>query len=465
MSFLSRYRWPALILLLFGGFYLALTLGNHVHFGTSGWDLGIFQQTLYQYAHGFLGPNTVRRVPTLLADHFEPIMFLLAPFWWIFREWTLLIIQIVAVMLGGAGVFAVIYDKERPKSYGWGLAGMGLFFVHWPLIQAVTFDYHNNVLGAMLLPWLLWCVLQRRWPPLYLLLALFLSTKETSSLFVVLLGTGMLFQRETRRHGIAVTAVGIFGYVLSVQFFIPLFSGGIYPHWVYDALGTSSGEALLHLITQPLSSLALLVDQPEKQDFWEYGLLSGGIFLFRWPRLLLLAVPVAAMKLFSSEPNHWTVWYHYQAELASLTAIAVIWTCLRLPKRWALAMVSIVLAMNIFIVSKMTISDRYTPFRQMVMTSFSPLKPWQTAAYKAIQRIPQDATVSAQNVLIPHLADRHGIYLFPDYGDAEYILVHTDAYNVWPLDDREAMARQIGDIENNGFHRIFDEQGILLYKR
>lgn len=466
MSFLSRYRWPALMLLLFGGFYLALTLGNHVHFGTSGWDLGIFQQTLYHYAHGFLGPNTVRRVPTLLADHFEPIMFLLAPFWWIFREWTLLFVQVIAIMIGGAGVFAVINDKERPQSYGWGLAGMALFFVHWSLIQAITFDYHNNVIAAMLLPWLLWCVLQRRWLPLYILAALVLLCKETSSLLICALGLGMLPPRSTRRHGLVMTGLGILWYLLSVQFLIPLFAGGQYNHWVYQALGQSAGQAVIHILTNPVHALSLLFDQEEKLRFWKYLLISGGILLLRWPRLALLAAPLIAMKMFSSEPNHWSVWFHYQAELASLTAIAVGWTCLRLDRRLAVGLVVLVLGTNLFLDAKMTLADGFTPFRRMIMTSFSPLLPWQQAAYKAMALIPPYASVSTQNVFIPHLAGRKGIYLFPDYGSADFVLLHTDAYNVWPLADRPAMAREMQDLEAQGtFQKVFEENNILLYKR
>jgi uncharacterized membrane protein len=56
----------------------AISIYRHDDFATHGYDLGIFDQTIWGYSHFVVIPNTVKRVPDLLGDHFHPILVSLA---------------------------------------------------------------------------------------------------------------------------------------------------------------------------------------------------------------------------------------------------------------------------------------------------------------------------------------------------------------------------------------------------
>lgn len=466
---LLRAHFPAILISLAAGcFFLVIGLAQHAHFATSGWDFGIFMQALYHYAHGILGPNTVRGVPTLLGDHLEPIMFLLVPLWWIFRENTLFVVQSFAVTIGGLGVYTAVMAREDHWKRLYATAALMLFCVHWSLTQAVTFDYHNNVLGMMLLPWIIVAVQYKKWLWMWLLTILLLMTKETAGLLVMMLGLGMVLttKKEERLQGALLISVGILYFLLAIKVLIPFFAQGSYAHLTYDRLGSSLGDMLLFMLQHPLQTLQMFFDAPEKLQFWKYTLASGGFLLLLWPRLLLLALPLIAMKMLSSKDNHWGIWFHYQVELSVLISIALGWTCMRITRPVAVSAILLLLSINIWLTARMPLADRFTPAHSQIARIFSPLSAWQQAAQEALRMIPEDASVSVNNTLVPHLASRHHIFLFPEYDRAEYILLHEDTYNVWPLATREDMevarARLAADPE---FEVIFAKEGIVLYKR
>src|SRR4029077_20611798 len=60
--------------------YSAVSIYRFDHFAANGFDLGIQDQTVWRYSRLQIIPNTVLGVPTLLGDHFNPILMLLAPF-------------------------------------------------------------------------------------------------------------------------------------------------------------------------------------------------------------------------------------------------------------------------------------------------------------------------------------------------------------------------------------------------
>lgn len=463
----KQQHWAWGLAAFFGISYFILSLLLQYHFRTSGWDMGIFQQTLYQYAHGILGPNTVRNVPTLLGDHFELLLFLISPLWWILREYTLFFVQAAAVSIGGMGVYAVI-RHTRPEAPRWiALGAMTLFFIHWSLVQAMTFDFHNNVLGAMLLPWLILCLIQSRWKSLWILAVLFLMSKETASLTLLFLGIGMLIfgPVKARVHGVGLAILSLLWYFTTVRWLIPLFGSGSYAHWSYEALGSNTTEALFTILRHPLNVIALLFNAPEKHVFWLYSLGTGGMFLFRWPRLLLLALPLVAMKLFSSEPNHWGIWYHYQVELAIFVALASGWTALLLKTRTAKVLLISLLLINGMASFTMTMNDRVTPLYRLGYELLRPRDPWKNAAVEAIAQIPQYAAVSTNNLLAPHLTQRAQLTLFPQIDGAEYVLLHRDTTNVWPLGTREDMERAQQDfLDTTNTIPLYAKDGIELYR-
>ncbi len=110
----KHFVWFAIILSVFLVIFGAISLVNHYLFRTYALDLGMFNQAirnaaLFQKPTFTLSP-TGQEMP-FLATHFSPIIFLFTPLYYIFGNYTLLIVQIVAVLFGGVGAY--FYSKNR----------------------------------------------------------------------------------------------------------------------------------------------------------------------------------------------------------------------------------------------------------------------------------------------------------------------------------------------------------------
>jgi uncharacterized membrane protein len=68
-----------IVLAFFALVYASISLVNHYVFRTNGYDLGIYNQILYSYAHFkiSLAPIQQPLINHIYADHFEPILWYL----------------------------------------------------------------------------------------------------------------------------------------------------------------------------------------------------------------------------------------------------------------------------------------------------------------------------------------------------------------------------------------------------
>ena len=54
-----------------------ITISRHIHFQTTGFDLGLFDQAVYQYSQGiFPAGSSIRGVTNIESDHFNPVLIL-----------------------------------------------------------------------------------------------------------------------------------------------------------------------------------------------------------------------------------------------------------------------------------------------------------------------------------------------------------------------------------------------------
>ena len=141
------------VLAFFGLTYGLVSLANHYLFRTYAYDLGIYNQALWDTAHLRLNANSVMRYNNLLGDHFTLVQLLWAPLYWLFGSYTLLLVQIGLILLGGLGAYRLHLQRSQDTQPAAALGLMVLFLSARGIYSAVAFDYHDNVVAAMLLPW------------------------------------------------------------------------------------------------------------------------------------------------------------------------------------------------------------------------------------------------------------------------------------------------------------------------
>ena len=90
-----------------GVLYCLISLVNHYLFKTYSLDLGFYTHIMYDYAHVRIDDYFIfSRAPrSVLSDHFDLYLMLLSPLIYVFGSYTLLIVQIAGVLLGGWGVY------------------------------------------------------------------------------------------------------------------------------------------------------------------------------------------------------------------------------------------------------------------------------------------------------------------------------------------------------------------------
>ena len=87
-------RWLKLLifwLLALSLLYSTLALLRHAHFQSGGFDLGLYDQTVWKYAH-FLSPYNTIKDRFILGDHLNLTLPLIAPLYWLWSDVRLLLI-------------------------------------------------------------------------------------------------------------------------------------------------------------------------------------------------------------------------------------------------------------------------------------------------------------------------------------------------------------------------------------
>ncbi|MBP9718585.1 DUF2079 domain-containing protein [Candidatus Gracilibacteria bacterium] len=457
------------LIILAGIAYGLLSLIPHFNFQTNAFDMGIFNQTIQQYANGVLGPNTVRSVPILLADHLELLLFIFSPLYWLFGSYTLLIVQIAATLFGGYGVYLFVKNQLSTHQRGEliALTAAATFFMFFGLLTALAFDYHNNVVGIMFLPWMMYFSLRKKYVPYYFMLALLLISKENMGLISAFWGISLLFEKDhkAKLHGLITFLVSGIYVVASLKIIAALNTTGQYDHWQYSALGSSPTQALLYIITHPLATLGLLFNDPIKIKVWILLMLSGGIFVIGKPRYALLLIPIIAQKFLSDMPSFWGYAFHYSVEFAPIIAIGAalaIGTHIK-NKRLQLLLLSGLLISNVVILTRIHFYNGESLSRLFTPTYYTGPSNKDTLV-RALDFIQDAPSVSAQNTIVPHLKNRN-IYLYPEVKDSNFIVLNSRDTNSWPLTATDIKAA-IGSLqENTSYKKVFDEEEIMIFER
>src|SRR5258706_6470611 len=88
--------------------YATLSIVRHNHFQSGGFDLGLYDQEVWQYSR-FLWPYNSVKERFILGDHLTLTLPLVAPLFWIWNDVRmLLILQAVAVSMSAYAVYLLV---------------------------------------------------------------------------------------------------------------------------------------------------------------------------------------------------------------------------------------------------------------------------------------------------------------------------------------------------------------------
>ena len=122
----------------------------------------MFNQALFQFSIGENAQFTqgiVGEEVNYLCDHFSPVIILLSPLRFVLGTYTLLLVQIFAVLINAYFLYRIALEKELGETKALLVAALGLSM--WPVFAALSYDFHTNVIAACLLPGMYFFLLKR----------------------------------------------------------------------------------------------------------------------------------------------------------------------------------------------------------------------------------------------------------------------------------------------------------------
>lgn len=446
------------IIVFFGLIYISISLVNHYNFYTSGFDLGIYNHALNDYANFSWNNPTLltlanRNIENILGDHFSLYVLLISPLRWIFGTYTLLIFQISAVLFGGYGIYKLIHHFN--KSHKIAMMAMIHFFLIWGIYSALSFDYHNNVVAAMFVPWFIMAIFKEQWHRAIFFYILIIIGKENMALWLIFINTGLLVHFFGHRKKMWVTGVmAVFAaiyFVIVVKLIIPAIAGGAeYHHWNYTSLGENFQAAVVKMFKNPQYVFTLLFEDPDlqkvafgiKSELHFVVLCSGGVALLARPQFLIMLLPIFAQKLFHESYVKWGLNYHYSIEFAPILTIALFYwisSIHNLHKKVRLAIIAVIITGT---TTAVKLDHRVSKWYSARKSKFFISKHWEppfnvSKIHSMLREVPDGAPVSAQSVLVPHLAFRDTIYQYPVVKKAEIIALIPGATTTYPLKQKE----------------------------
>ncbi len=465
--------------------YSVFEIQQQRHFLTAGYDLGIFDQAVRGYAHLGAPISLMKGVHngfgmhfSELGDHFSPILALLAPF---YRIWphasTLLIAQ---GALFAASVPSIWLFTARKLGRGAAYLVAMAYALAWGLQAAMAADFHEVAFAVPLLAFSLERLDAGKLRASVIAAVALLLVKEDFGLVVAMYGIVVGLRTRQWKLAGALILGGFIATVVIDDAVIPAFGGKAGYYWsYYTQLGPNPAAAAWHVVRHPWATMKLAVTPHVKVSLfsWLYAPLG---FLSLGSSFVLLSLPLLGERLFSNNPNHWTLTHQYSAAFMPILFLAAVDTVGRVrafvvgpgktrqtgrrPASHSPRLADLVgvgfglgaLVVAIWICAKM-------PFDQLTKST-----EWQTSSYEkaeaaAVAVVPNGVTVEVSNLLAPHLVDRTKVMLLDTTPHNAPWVVFDQGRVEFPFTQPAQQTDRVTWLTQHGYRPVFSRDGLVVY--
>lgn len=452
----------AMLVALQGTALAAFALWRHATFNSGAFDLGIAIQVIWNSAHGRLFATTLGESPLHVGQHLALVWLLFVPVIWLGGDATALLV-VQAVLLSLSVLPVAWYARRRLE--GWlGLLVPLAYLLHPTLFATASFDLHEVAVAPLVLGLALAGLLVgARWP---FLVGALLLLPVREDLGLVVAGLGLWAAVRWRwRLGVLVAALGLAWTALAVLVVIPAFNlEGRYAYFSrYGAAGDSPFGLLSSLLTSPLR-LVDTVLAPRKLQFLAELLLSFGGLPLLAPGTAILALPNLGYLLLGQYRPLTELTSHYAVTVLPPLACAAVDGLARLRARWPAHTRWLAPLLLTVVVVFAAVRVVETAGRRLDNGLVGDA-PHLAAARELLRLIPPTVPVSAQTGLVPHLATRERVYLFPRIDDAELVALDTRGQRYVPPGSLAYEAGLEEVLCDPAWGPVFEREGLLLLRK
>lgn len=458
-----------------------MSVRAHNSFNTHAYDLGVYDQVIWNTAQGRLFQNSFWGASNFLGVHASIIWLYIAPIYWIWSDpKALLILQSFWIVLGALPLFLLTRDVTKSNVSAFALSLAYLLFV--PLQNANLFDVHEIAFVPTLFLFALYFLNRDKYLYFFIFGGLAALAQEEAALSFAFIGIFAFLFKKKKVIGLLAFFLGLGYFIFAVNYLVPHFAGGP-PMFLgpFEHLGKSFVDKVLTVLTNPLHVINYIVTPyPEKIESFLHHLIPVGLFPVLGGGSLLLLIPSFSAKYLGLGRNA-GIMFHYSAHITTFIFISAVYGLKnfvkyfgkikafskQLPVGESSLEKKILYGCSGFIIVSALLVNWFF--------SASPLgKDYRLPKIdekhieigrKFIKMVPKKASVVAQTDLVPHLSQRKKIKMFPAEVEYQYILLDRKAANKWPFDEIRYTEEIRKLLQNPKWGVIIYQDGFILFKR
>lgn len=418
-NILNDHFFALLICFLFIFAGILVSLNRYWQYEVFYYDFGIFDQAIWKVSR--FEPPIIDHLVVggrwIFADHFNPTIFLISPFYWLTqRSEMTLILQATLVGLSGLVLYRIGLEILNNRLLA--ISVMISYLLFLGIQNAVISDFHEVTISTLPLLLMFLMIIKRKAFWYFIFLLITLGIKE--SVFLLVIGIGLFILVSYRRWawiGLLTILIALLWGFLSIKVIIPYFSGDVY-HYAYPL------PARLEDI------VSRFFDSPIKQRTLFYSFLSFGFLPILSPQFWFLIVQDFFIRFIPNYVTRWDLGLHYSAQLASVLGVSSIYGFCFLQKIKKLS--SLLPYYGLILIINAVVLYRFILHGPLAL-AYNKAFYEHTKDFQFLDdltgRIPKDASVMTQNNLAVRFTHQTIWLLRDEYWDykADYIVV--DARN------------------------------------
>ena len=479
----KKVHWifPILVAIMALAFFAIVSLWTVYRikiFWAPSFDFGLFAQMFHNMKETGIAMTTVERGKALshFAVHVSPIYYLMLPFYCLFpTPETLQILQ--AAVLASAVIPMWLIGKRH------GLGGLprtllcALLLLLPTSAGGASYDLHENCFLLPLVLWLMYAIDRESLILTFLFAILTLAVKEDAAVYVAIAALYLIIRclvNEPKQHkkvlftGIAMLAVSIIWFLLVTDYLAKHGDGVMtyrYDNFIYDGSG-SLFSVVKAVLLCPLKMLFECMDEQKLTYLAQtmLPLLVLPLITRKFERYLLL-IPYILLNLMSDYQYQHDVMFQYNfgssAFLLYLTAVNLSDIKWKLPRLIALC-AAVLVSFSFF-------NSLILPEVDKVQKSYTENTEYYEGLSKALEIVPDDASVAAHHFYVTPLSARTEIYDIHNYcswetiSQCDYVVVKKNCSSKYYNTDVQNYAHLVKLLEENGYQIIQTYGSMIVY--
>ncbi len=426
-------------------------------------DFGIFTQMFENMATTGLPLTTVERSVEMshFGVHFSPIFYLFLPGYMVFRSPVYLFYSQAACV--AAGVFAIYLICKKLGLSGKVTLCFEFIYCFYPcLFNGCFYDFHENKILTTIILFLFYFIISDKRIPIIVFSLLLLMVKEDAAIYLIVIALYVLIGRKKYANGAIMLLMAIVYFVVANSVVSALGTEGVMMSRLNDYFvnGEQTYTAVLKSIFFDIGYLIKMMFTSDKLPFVIWMLLPVAFSPFMTKKLstLILLLPIVPINLMQSWRYQYDINYQYTYGVAALIIFVAIISIKELktrPRHIALLMsVIMCVAMSANLISpKITnnkINDNnYGKDYEIIQQS--------------LEEIESDATVTADNSIVPHLYFVKQLYTIPEHYEENKTIGKTEYY-VTDTRDKEN-EQELLNIMGNDYELIKSVSFVNIYQQ